>query len=75
MSNGRLRPLYAAMRKYGVDNFSIKVLAITEGPDGLYEAQELEKTYIEDYETYGSGPMHKRNGYNVTLGGEWPFDE
>ena len=75
MSNGRLRPLYAAMRKYGVDKFSIEVLGITMGQEGVYEAMELEKNYIKDYETYGSGPMHKRNGYNVTEGGEWPFDD
>jgi hypothetical protein len=68
MSNMGIRPLYAAMRKYGVEQFSIELLGATEGPDSLYEAREFEKAFIEDYETYG------RNGYNVTEGGEWPFD-
>ena len=74
MSNGEIRPLYAAMRKYGVEKFSIEELESFYG-DTLGDAQERETYYIEKLQTYASGPMHRRNGYNVTHGGEYPFDD
>jgi len=51
------RPLYAAMRKYGVENFSISLLEETDDPD------EREQYWIHTLDTY-------HNGYNATLGGE-----
>ena len=53
--------LYAAMRKYGIDNFSIET--IEECDDDL--ADEHEKYWIRYYNT-----TDKDNGYNCTFGGE-----
>lgn len=53
------RPLYRAMRKYGVDNFVIEELEEVD----LSEAEEKEKYWIETLRTY-------KNGYNATLGGD-----
>ena len=53
------RPLYRAMRKYGVENFTVELI-------GSFEEQileEMEVKYIEYYDTY-------KNGYNATLGGD-----
>jgi hypothetical protein len=52
-----VRPLYRAMNKYGVDNFSFEILAETAIPE------EDEVKFIAEYDTY-------RNGYNATLGGD-----
>lgn len=54
MSN---RPLYKAMRKYGVEFFSIEEIEQTEQPE------ERETYWIEFYGTF-------KNGYNATLGGD-----
>lgn len=51
------RPLYAAIRKYGVDNFSISLIEETDKPE------EREKYWIEYYGSF-------KNGYNATLGGD-----
>ena len=51
------RPLYAAMRKYGVEHFHISLLEETNNPE------EREKFWIEELKTY-------HNGYNATLGGD-----
>ena len=51
------RPLYRAIRKYGIENFSIKEL---EYCDNL---EEREKYWISFYDSY-------YNGYNATLGGD-----
>lgn len=51
------RPLYRAMKKYGVDKFHIKLLEETDYPE------EREKYWIEQRGSY-------INGYNATLGGE-----
>lgn len=53
------RPLYNAMRKYGVDSFSIELLE--EVPDDFLN--ERESFWIEYYNSYA-------NGYNATLGGD-----
>ena len=51
------RPLYAAMRKYGIENFSIETIEETDNPE------EREIFWIEQLQTY-------KNGYNATLGGD-----
>lgn len=51
------RPLYAAMRKYGAENFSIELVEETDNPE------EREKYWIEHYGSF-------KNGYNATLGGD-----
>lgn len=52
-------PLYLAMRKYGVENFSIQV--IEECDDELLNEREI--YWIEYYDSY-------HNGYNATMGGQ-----
>jgi len=49
--------LYRAFKKYGLDNFLFDVIDYGENYN------ELEKFYIEKYDSYN-------NGYNYTLGGE-----
>lgn len=51
------RPLYAAMRKYGVEHFHISLIEETDRPE------EREIYWIKAKDTY-------KNGYNVTLGGD-----
>ena len=51
------RPLYSAMNKYGVENFSIKLVEETDIPE------EREKYWIEYFGSF-------KNGYNATLGGD-----
>lgn len=51
------RPLYSAMRKYGVENFSIDLLEETNNPE------EREIYWIETLESF-------KNGYNATIGGD-----
>ena len=51
------RPLYRAMRKYGIEHFSISLIEQTEQPE------EREIFWIEQLNTY-------HNGYNATLGGD-----
>ena len=53
------RPLYEAIRKYGIEHFSIKV--VEECP--LEELDERERYWIEQYQSF-------KNGYNATLGGD-----
>lgn len=53
------RPLYNAMRKYGIDNFIVE--QIEECSDAL--SCEREKYWINYYDTYS-------NGYNATKGGD-----
>lgn len=53
------RHLYNAMKKYGIEHFYIEEI-------GRYksgELEEMEKYYIEKYDTYN-------NGYNCTTGGD-----
>lgn len=51
------RALYKAINKYGIENFSFKVIEETVSPE------EREVYYIQYYDTY-------HNGYNETLGGD-----
>ena len=51
------RPLYSAMRKYGIENFSIELIEETSNPE------EREIFWIENKNSY-------HNGYNATLGGD-----
>lgn len=54
--------IHAAIRKYGVENFTIEI--IEEHPDDKYVFEVLEPKYIQEYKTYGN------DGYNMTLGGD-----
>lgn len=51
------RPLYRAMNKYGIENFSVELVEETDTPE------ERERYWIEYYNSY-------KNGYNATLGGD-----
>lgn len=53
------RPLYLAMNKYGVENFTIE--QIEEVSNSMLSDREV--FYIEKYKTY-------LNGYNATIGGD-----
>ena len=52
------RPLYRAMKKYGVEHFHIELLEETDKPE------EREIYWIEKLKSFG------HNGYNATLGGD-----
>ena len=51
------RPLYSAMRKYGIENFHIELIEETDNPE------EREIYWIEQKRSF-------KNGYNATLGGD-----
>ena len=51
------RPLYAAMRKYGIEHFHVELIEETNQPE------EREIYWIEQYHSF-------KNGYNATLGGD-----
>ena len=51
------RPLYSAMRKYGIEHFHIELIEETNSPE------EREIYWIEQYRSF-------KNGYNATLGGD-----
>lgn len=51
------RPLYRAMNKYGIENFSIELIEETDNPE------EREIYWIKKYNSYS-------NGYNATIGGD-----
>lgn len=51
------RPLYSAMNKYGIENFSIETIEETNEPE------EREKYWIEYYGSF-------KYGYNATTGGD-----
>lgn len=53
------RPLYFAMNKYGIENFSVEEVEQCEDS----EAEEREIYWIDAYDSY-------RNGYNATIGGD-----
>lgn len=55
--NYEKRPLYAAMRKYGVEHFHIEQIEETTVPE------EREKYWIEYYGSF-------KYGYNATIGGD-----
>lgn len=56
-SRNEKRPLYSAMRKYGVENFHIELIEETDNPE------EREIYWINKLDTY-------KNGYNATFGGD-----
>ena len=51
------RPLYRAMKKYGIEHFHISLLEETDNPE------EREIYWIKEKDSY-------HNGYNATLGGD-----
>lgn len=51
------RPLYSAMRKYGIEHFHIELIEETDNPE------EREVYWIEKLDSF-------KNGYNATLGGD-----
>lgn len=51
------RPLYRAMKKYGIEHFHISLIEETDSPE------EREKYWIETLGTF-------KNGYNATRGGD-----
>lgn len=51
------RPLYSAMRKYGIEHFHIELIEETDKPE------ERERYWIEQKRSF-------KNGYNATLGGD-----
>ena len=51
------RPLYAAMRKYGIEHFHIELIEETDNPE------EREVFWIENKRSF-------KNGYNATKGGD-----
>lgn len=59
-------PLHAAIRKYGVENFTIEVLGKTTNWD---EICLIEREMILKYDTL----TQNGRGYNVSTGGEGPF--
>lgn len=59
---GRNTPLYNAIRKYGVEAFTIEVLTLCDNRDMMDSA---EKSYIRLYRT-----KDRNFGYNLTDGGE-----
>jgi group I intron endonuclease len=63
---GASTPLHAAIRKYGVENFTIEVLGKTTNWD---EICLIEREMILKYDTL----TQNGRGYNVSTGGEGPF--
>ena len=55
------RPLYSAMKKYGIEHFHISLIEETDNPE------EREKYWIEYLETF-------KSGYNATMGGYIDYD-
>lgn len=53
------RPLYDAMNKYGIENFTIELIEEVD----IKELSDKEVYWIGYYDTY-------KNGYNATLGGD-----
>lgn len=51
------RPLYVAMRKYGIEHFHIELIEETDNPE------EREVFWIENKRSF-------KNGYNATVGGD-----
>ena len=58
--NKRNSRLYDALRKYGKDSFEVTILESTDSDDHV---RELEKKYIQEFDSYN-------NGYNCNLGGQ-----
>ena len=56
-SRNEKRPLYAAMKKYGIEHFYVELIEETNNPE------EREKYWIEYYSSF-------KYGYNATTGGD-----
>lgn len=63
--NVEKRPLYEAMLKYGLENFSIELI---EEVQDICELDAREIYYIKQYNSYIG--FENSNGYNATLGGK-----
>lgn len=63
-TNRFFRPLYAAMNKYGLENFTVET--IEEVQNALLDSRET--YWITFYNSYIGSPLS--NGYNATLGGD-----
>lgn len=53
------RPLYKAMRKYGIENFYVQLLEEVD----IQDLEQKEQFWIDQLDTY-------KNGYNATQGGD-----
>lgn len=60
------KPLYAAFRKYGVDNFTYEVLETLPKDANEELLDEREIYFIKYYDTF----IKNGKGYNLTLGGD-----
>jgi group I intron endonuclease len=60
------KPLYASMRKYGVENFTYKVLEILPPYADEKLLDEREIYFIQKYNTF----IKNGKGYNLTYGGD-----
>jgi group I intron endonuclease len=60
------KPLYASMRKYGIENFKYEVLEVLGKDADEALLDEREKHFIKEYKTFIGGGQ----GYNLTLGGD-----
>lgn len=58
------RPVYNALHHFGWD--SVKFEEVETDIPTIEEANELEKKYIQEYDSY----IESKNGYNCTLGGD-----
>lgn len=58
---GAKRALYAAIRKYGIQNFTFEILY--QSKDRSHTLIEMEPHFISEYDSM-------RNGYNMNLGGQ-----
>lgn len=62
-NHGTDRPLYRAIRKYGIETFKAEVI---DTATNLDELKEKEQYWIKYYNTYGANGQ----GYNATEGGD-----
>ena len=60
------KPLYASMRKYGIENFKYEVLEVLGKDADEALLDDREKHFIKEYNTFIGGGQ----GYNLTLGGD-----
>jgi len=63
---GVVTPLHQAIRKHGIEKFSLEVLAETSSWEKVCE---LERKFIKDHNTLAKNGK----GYNVATGGQGPF--
>ena len=60
------KPLYAAFRKYGIENFTYEVLEVLPKDSDEKLLDEREIYFIKYYDTF----IKNGKGYNLTLGGD-----